>query len=87
MNSTYRVELSPSALKHLSRLDRPTRDNIVRRIRQLTINPFAGDIKPLKGTKNTYRCRIGGFRIIYTVDKVISFIAITAILPRGDAYK
>ena len=59
----------------------------VRRIRLLTINPFAGDIKPLKGTKSTYRCRIGDFRIIYTIDKAIRLIAITAILPRGEAYK
>ena len=87
MNSIYRVELSPSARKYLYRLDKPKRDSIVRRIRLLTINPFAGDIKPLKGTKRTYRCRIGDFRIIYTIDKAIRFIAITAILPRGEAYK
>jgi len=87
MNLVYRVEISPSARKYLSRVDKKTAQRIILRIRQLSGNPYAGDVKPLKGTKSTFRCRVGNFRIIFTIDKQIKFIAITTILPRGQVYK
>ncbi len=45
--------------------------------------PF--DIKPIKGEKNTYRIRVGKYRILFTLIK--ENILIVRIASRGDVYK
>jgi mRNA interferase RelE/StbE len=47
--------------------------------------PEKCDIKPLEGYSDIYRLRIGQYRVIYTKDNVILFIA--DIGNRGDIYK
>ncbi len=51
-----------------------------------TYFPKGYDIKKLKGVKNTYRLRIGGYRIIYAVDFKKSKIFILALSHRERAY-
>ena len=51
-----------------------------------TYFPDRYDIKKLKGVKNTYRLRIGDYRIIYTVNFTNSQIIVSSITPRKKAY-
>ena len=54
---------------------------------QLEQNPFRGkDIKYLK-SKDLYRYRIGGYRVIYDIDKNNKRVGILLIDKRGDVYK
>jgi len=45
-----------------------------------------GDIKPLSGKEEIYRCGVGRLRVIYVVDLEKRVVKIFAVLPRGDAY-
>ena len=47
-----------------------------------TYFPKRYDIKKLKGVKNTYRLRIGDYRIIYTANFNNSQIFVLSITPR-----
>jgi mRNA interferase RelE/StbE len=64
---TFEIFLSRQARKFLDRLDAATRNRIVEKLRLLSDNPFALPYKKIKDRENTYRVRIGDFRIIYTV--------------------
>jgi len=53
------------------------------------IRPRSGfDLKPMEGyPRNTYRLRIGDYRVLYAVDHEIRKVRITSVQHRGDAYK
>jgi mRNA interferase RelE/StbE len=75
------IQYTKSAVKQINNLDKYTKQRIKSGIEKL---PF-GDIKKLKGYKNTYRLRIGDYRIIYQLNNDDTII-IEAVLPRGNAY-
>ncbi|MDD3654653.1 MAG: type II toxin-antitoxin system RelE/ParE family toxin [Desulfotomaculaceae bacterium] len=84
---SYNVLISHSARKVIKKLDKPTRDRIINRIKEIQISPWIGDIKPIKGCAGEWRTRVGDWRIIYAVDRDQLVIMILVISPRGDAYK
>lgn len=53
------------------------------------VQPRSGfDVKPMEGyPSNTYRLRIGKYRVLYAVDNNTKKVRITSIQHRGDAYK
>jgi len=53
------------------------------------IRPRSGfDVKPMEGYPgNTYRLRIGKYRVLYAVDNDNKKVRITTVQHRGDAYK
>ena len=63
----YTVTLSPHAQRQLRALDRPIRDRLLPPIRALADDPPPrGSIK-LTGAEETYRIRVGMYRIVYDV--------------------
>lgn len=55
---------------------------------QLRRNPFFGaNIKKLKGDlSHFYRCRIGSYRLFYSIDQEKSLFIVVTISDRKDAY-
>lgn len=45
-----------------------------------------GDVKPLKGSKGSYRLRVGDWRVVYSRPDSDT-ILIEQIGPRGEVYK
>lgn len=78
MNITF----SKKAVKVLKSLDTATEDRILKGI----IGMPQGDIKPLKGTTDTHRLRVGDWRILFSYPDDDT-ILIEKIALRGDAYK
>ncbi len=75
------INYSKQAIKFLKRQDRITRKRIVDAISTLPL----GDVKKLQGEINTYRLRVGDFRVIF--DKHGNIIYISKIDNRGEIYK
>jgi len=76
------AEYSKQAAKAISRMDTVTK----RRIRKGIDDIPDGDIRPLKGSEDTFRLRIGDWRVLFSypdVDKVL----VEKISPRGEVYK
>lgn len=49
----------------------------------------SGDVKPLKGrgaAGDEWRLRVGGWRVIYVLDREARIISVLAVRPRGNAY-
>lgn len=64
---TFEIFLSKKAKDFLDRLDFETRTRIREKLIKLSENPFSIPYKKIKGRENTYRIRVGKYRIIYTL--------------------
>jgi len=84
---SYNVLISHSARKVIKKLDKPTKERIIKRIKEIQTSPWTGDVKPIKGCSGEWRTRVGDWRIIYGVDRAQLVIMILKVSPRGDAYK
>jgi mRNA interferase RelE/StbE len=84
---TYRIEYTRSARAHLARMDRRTQERIKDAVDELATEPFGPGTKPLHGVGKLRTARVGGWRIVYTVDSVGTIVVIVAIGPRGQVYR
>jgi mRNA interferase RelE/StbE len=84
---SYRIEFGPRALAYTERLDKRTRDRVTRRIEQIAEDPYGIHGKALAGPGRHRAARVGGFRIVYTVDDTAKSIHITHVGPRGQIYR
>ncbi len=78
------VEVSPKAVKYLSKIDTVSKNRIIRALRKLQSEPPEGDIKKMKG-KDGFRLRIGKYRALF--DVMENKIIVYDIDVRGQIYK
>lgn len=84
----YELRISKKAGKYIQSLDKPTRERIFRALIELSENPFIGpNVKRLRGYLNTYRKRIGDYRVIYEIDEGRLLVLVLKVGSRGDIYK
>jgi mRNA interferase RelE/StbE len=50
-------------------------------------DPFAGDVKPVKGLNGVFRRRVGDYRVIFTVSFEENTVVMLRISPRAKAYE
>lgn len=80
------VYLTNTAIKQYKRLNEPMLSRINDAIDGLEKESPEGDIKELAGRSGVFRLRVGGYRILYTVENN-HHIDIFKIARRGQAYK
>lgn len=76
------IRYAKSAVKVINSMDRPTKQRIRAAIEKLP----QGDVKTLKGSKGSYRLRVGDWRILFSFP-LQNTILIEKIGPRGEIYK
>lgn len=76
------IEYSKRAVKSINSMDSHTK----RRMKTAIEGIPAGDIKPLKGSRGSYRLRVGCWRIIFSYPTKDT-ILIDKIESRGEVYK
>ncbi len=84
----YKVSIHPHVRKLLTALDLETKNRLVEGLRKLENDPFAHDLKKLKGTRgrqDLYRLRIGDYRAIFAIED--DMIYVLEIITRGHGYK
>ncbi len=83
---SYSVEFAGPVARYLARLDANTQRRFEEAIRTLTDEPLGRHTKALRG-RNERSLRVGGWRILYTVDSSAGLIFIRSIAPRGQVYR
>ncbi len=83
----YRLEVKDQALKELSRV----RPDVGRRLLQ-SIESLASDPRPrqshkLSESRNSYRLRVGDYRVLYQVDDAASLVTIFKVGHRREVYR
>ena len=82
----YRVYFKPSAEKELRSLPKNIAESAILKIDTLTENPRPRISKKLKG-EDSYRLRIGNYRMVYNIDDKNKTITVFRIRHRKDVYR
>jgi mRNA interferase RelE/StbE len=89
----YRIFLTNEFLKQLKKIDSRIRKGLEKKIEeyispQLKQEPhFGKNVKKLRGyVPETWRYRIGSFRLFYIIDEAEKIVALISIDDRKDAY-
>ena len=83
----YSVEFAVSAARELRRLPLPTKLRIERAIDRLARKPHDQLLRKLKGFKDTYRIRVGDYRVVFEIYDVRREILITKVRHRRETYR
>ena len=82
------VELTVRAERFLGKLDAAIKTRIEKRLKRLEDDPVPSDAKCIgrQDGKNIFRYRIGGFRVLYTVDASTHLVLVHKIGKRPRIY-
>jgi mRNA interferase RelE/StbE len=83
----YKVEILPAVMKSLKNIDPKYVVKILKRIDFLEVDPrHNGSIK-LSGNPNSYRTRVGRYRIIYKIYDEKVLVSVINVDHRKDIYR
>ena len=82
----YSLRYKESAASELERLPATITTRIIHAIDRLPHNPRPHGSVKLKGSLDTYRIRVGQYRVIYTIDDPARTVRITRVRHRSDVY-
>ena len=84
----YQVNVAHEAEKVLDRLDRLTEHRIRQRIVLLAEEPFDPRLSgPLTEREGLRKSRVGGWRVLFSVDRAAKVIYVLTVDTRGQVYK
>lgn len=69
------------------KLSQELQDRIQLKIDDLATEPRPNKVKKLQGEENTYRIRIGDYRVIYDIFDDILLVKIIDVVHRSKVYK
>ena len=75
--------LKKAAFKFIEKQPQKQRERIMAAVKKLP----EGDIVPVEGMPGYYRMRVGGYRVVYTIDYTEKMIYVYHVGNRGDVYK
>ena len=85
---TYTVRLSDRATKDLDRLDRDTRQRVLARLDELASDPYNPRLSsPLTNKDGQRKSRLGGWRVVYRVNRGVLEVFVVTIARRGQVYQ
>ncbi len=85
--ASFRIEFAKAAEKDLRVIDGRYIAKILEAIEELQDQPRPQGCKKLAGSQNTYRIRIGDYRVIYEIENNVLMILIVRIRHRKDVYR
>lgn len=84
--TNYEVEFKRSALKELKKLPKEITLRISKAIDKLSLNPRAGNVRPMIGS-TSWRLKAGDYRVIYDINDNKLVILVIRIRHRKDVYR
>ncbi|MBM4275749.1 MAG: type II toxin-antitoxin system RelE/ParE family toxin [Deltaproteobacteria bacterium] len=86
---SYFLHIDKSAAKTIKSLDRTTINRILRRLKELLQDPLDPRLSdPVEMSEEGERkSRVGNWRIFYEIDDDARTVNVTAVRPRGRAYR
>jgi mRNA interferase RelE/StbE len=82
----YRLEISHTAHRQISKLPAQTRERVNSAIALLAENPRPPGVKKLTAREG-YRLRIGNYRILYNIDNEAGTVVVYRVMPRENVYR
>ena len=68
LNEKWKLKIRERIWKDMARFSRKDQERIVKIIEEdLVSNPYSGDIEKMEGEENSWRRRVGAYRIFYEI--------------------
>ena len=83
---SFDVKLSKRAYGELMSLQSTTRSRVVQRLEELRDDPFPRGAIKLQTRTDTYRVRVGDYRVLYEVQKKDNLVLVVKIEHRRGVY-
>lgn len=83
----YRLELSPRASRDLKKLPTRVQERLKDHIDALAHAPRPRGVVKLEGEVDTYRIRVGDYRVLYEVHDRVLVVIVLKIADRKEAYR
>ncbi|WP_271251582.1 type II toxin-antitoxin system RelE family toxin [Pseudanabaena sp. Chao 1811] len=83
---SYQIVIPKPAQNQLDNITKIERDRLIVTLRSLADDPRPNGVKKLKGYDNTYRVRVGDYRIIYEIKDRELIVLLLSVSHRKDAY-
>lgn len=80
----YKVQIEKSALKQLSKIEKPLQIKIAAKIDELAENPRPHGYKKLVDKDGTCRVKVGGYRILYDILDKVLIVNVISIAKRNE---
>jgi mRNA interferase RelE/StbE len=80
----YRVELAPAAQRGLKKLPREIKERLTSSILALCDDPQPAGARKVTGQENTWRIRVGPFRIIYDIYDDLRLVVVLKVGRRSE---
>lgn len=84
---TWSWQFTSRARRDFRRLSDSEQTTILRILNQATKDPSSVDFRKLSGSIDTWRIRVGRWRIIVELNNDEGLMSVTRILPRDQAYR
>ncbi|MFQ6615204.1 MAG: type II toxin-antitoxin system RelE/ParE family toxin [Fidelibacterota bacterium] len=85
--SQYGIEFKPAARRGMAKLPQDIQRRIGQQIDSLASNPLPPGVRKLTGSKNTYRVRVGDYRILYDLYQGRLVVLIVGVGHRRNVYR
>ena len=79
----FNIKWKEYALQNIEKLESSIARRVVKKVGELSENPFSKDIKRLKSS-NDFRLRVGDYRVIFSIEKEV--ITILKVEHRKNIY-
>jgi mRNA interferase RelE/StbE len=84
---SYEVKFSKGAKKQFSKLPIDVQQRIQTKINELAIEPRPNGVKKLQADDNSYRVRVGDYRVVYEVADDVLVVTVIKVGHRSGIYK
>jgi mRNA interferase RelE/StbE len=82
----YNVTITSRAERELKRLDRTTKNRVVKVILELASNPRPAGCLKVRSEEGVWRIRAGDWRVGYTIDDAASDVTVIRVAHRSEFY-
>ena len=87
MSTPYRVEIARRAVRSIGSLPRKGQQRVRAAIDLLAETPRPPGCVAMAGEQNTYRVRVGDFRIVYEVHDRVLLVQVVRVGHRRDVHR
>ncbi|MEM2873153.1 MAG: type II toxin-antitoxin system RelE/ParE family toxin [Nitrososphaerales archaeon] len=83
----FKVILHRKAINEIRSLQDKDRERVLGAIKNMELNPFSGDVKPIRTLRGVFRKRVGNYRIAFVINFEASEVVVLKIGKREKFYE
>ena len=78
----WQIKISNIVRKNLKKFPEKDKEKIKTALEEMIFNPYSGDVEKMKDEMNSWRRRVGSYRIFFDINKEEKIISVTYIKRR-----